>query len=220
MSSAAEASDRQGRRRFDAVHLWSTTVTGAAALGIALFNLVTLQADPQTDVTLPHVLRVAQGGEVWLYLQPTLSTRYRTETVEVIDGARLELRRTGAPPAEPVPAFYWDEIGSFDYNFDSNDLNYRRVADPAPLLVTQDKPQQPLMLFVAERWAFRPGRYEGELTLQRSGDRGDITHRLCVLVTAEAMDKFKAGGQRKHFDFRNDRPRPPGTPPDPSCYEH
>ncbi|WP_030299795.1 hypothetical protein [Streptomyces katrae] len=90
---------------------------------------------------------------MWLYLQPTMSTRHRTETVEVIDGARLELRRKGASPSEPAPAFYGSELGSFSYNVDSNDLSYQRIADPGPLLVTQDKPQQPLMVHVAERWS-------------------------------------------------------------------
>lgn len=59
-----------------------------------------------------------------------------------------------------MPAFYWNELGSYSYNYDSNDLNYQRIADPAPLLVTQDKPQQPPMVFTAEQWAFGPGRYE------------------------------------------------------------
>ncbi|MFI6006955.1 hypothetical protein ACIA98_42650 [Streptomyces sp. NPDC051366] len=220
MRSADQASQRQGHRRFDAVHLWSTTVTGAAALAIALYNLVTLQAEPKTDVTLPHVVRIAQGSEVWLYLQPTMSTRHRTETVEVIDGARLELRRKGASPSEPAPAFYWNELGSFSYNFDSNDLSYQRIADPGPLLVTQDKPQQPLMVHVAERWALRPGRYEGALTLQRSGGRGTITREFCIRITADAVAKFQSGGQRKFFEFRNDRPRTSSKSPDSSCYAH
>ncbi|MFG2341014.1 hypothetical protein [Streptomyces yangpuensis] len=218
MSSGDQASQRQGRRRFDAVHLWSTTVTGAAALGIALYSLVALKAGPETDVTLPHVVRIAQGNDVWLFLQPTMSTRHRTETVEVIDGARLELR--GKSPSGPLPAFYWDELGSFSYNFDSNDLSYQRIADPGPLLVTQDKPQQPLMVFVAEGWVFRPGRYEGELTLRRSGDRGTFTREFCILVTADVMAKFKSGGQRRYFEFRNDRPRASGEAPRSSCYEH
>ncbi|MFA7764366.1 hypothetical protein [Streptomyces sp. NRRL S-448] len=166
------------------------------------------------------MVRIAQGSEVRLYLQPTMSTRHRTETVEVIDGARLKVRGKDASPSKPVPAFYWDELGSFSYNVGSNDLTYQRIADPAPLLVTQDKPQQPLMLFVAERWAFRPGRYEGELTLQRSGGRGTITRGFCIHITADVAVKFQSGGQGRFFEFRNDRPRTSTESPDSSCYEH
>ncbi|MFF3728564.1 hypothetical protein ACFYYM_40175 [Streptomyces erythrochromogenes] len=219
MSSSDHTSPRQGRRRLDGVHLWSTTVTGAAALGIALFNLFALQAEPQTDVTLPQVVRIAQGSEVWLYLQPTMSTRHRTETVEIIDDARLQLHRTGASPSEPVAAFYWDEVGSLSYTYDTNDLTYQRIADPTPLLVTQDKPQQPLLVFTAERWAFRPGEYRGTLTLQRSGGRGTITRDLCIRITPTTVNTFRSGGQRKFFEFRAKRPHPTRETPTP-CYEH
>lgn len=43
-----------------------------------------------------YMVRIVQGSEVRLYLQPTMSTPHRTETVEVIDGARLKVRGEGA----------------------------------------------------------------------------------------------------------------------------
>lgn len=148
-----------------------------------------LQAEPKTDVTLPHVVRIARGSEARRYLQPTMSTRHRTETVEIIDGARLEVRGEGTSPSEPVPAFCWDELCSFSYNLDSNDLNYQRIADPAPLLVKQgDAPVLEL----------------------EDGSVGEVVQKAGpgVVVDAEALllDQ-EVGGGEAHLEAAGERDR-------------
>ncbi|MFJ3304971.1 hypothetical protein ACIPSA_17955 [Streptomyces sp. NPDC086549] len=38
-----------------------------------------MSTKPAVDVSLPHIVRIAQGKDTWLYFQPTLSTRVKTE---------------------------------------------------------------------------------------------------------------------------------------------
>ncbi|WP_405942802.1 hypothetical protein [Streptomyces sp. NBC_00207] len=209
------------RRRFDTAHLWVTTVTGLVALAISLYNFATLQRTPEIDVHLPHLVRIeprAPGNSVHVFLQPTISTRIRTEDVEVVTDARLELKP--ADPGVPTPAFYWNESGAWIYDFDANQVNYNRVADPTPLVVSQDKPQQPTILFHARDWAFRKGRYTGSLVLQRASSGTPVTKRFCIEVSDAALKTFSQAPERAFFELRNDVPGPgPGKKPAASdCY--
>ncbi|MFD9408711.1 hypothetical protein ACFWBN_17075 [Streptomyces sp. NPDC059989] len=77
MSGADPGTRRAGRRRFDAVHLWSTTVTGTVALGIALFKgTLTLHraggSDPIVesfclDISAQALESFRQGGQRTYY---------------------------------------------------------------------------------------------------------------------------------------------------------
>ncbi|MER6996179.1 hypothetical protein [Streptomyces sp. NPDC000410] len=205
-------------RRFDSAHLWVTTATGLVALAISLYNLAELQRKPDIDVTLPHIIRIAQGKDVWLYLQPTMSTRVRTQDVEVVMKAELRLRPTGAIAKSDEPEFFWDETGSWTYDFGKNSIFYRRDADPVPLLVSQDKPQQPTILFNAIGWNFRPGRYEGSLNLHRASESEPLVSRFCLEVSKESVKRFRSAGQRKQFSFRDDVPGSAGGSRSPGCY--
>ncbi|MFE6840362.1 hypothetical protein ACFVFI_36755 [Streptomyces sp. NPDC057705] len=207
------------RRRFDAAHLWVTTATGLVALGISLYNFATLQRTPEVDVHLPHLVRIeprAPGNSVHVFLQPTISTRIRTEDVEVVTDARLELKP--ADPGAPTPAFYWNESGTWIYDFDANQVNYNRVADPTPLVVSQDKPQQPTILFHAQDWAIRKGRYTGSLVLQRASSGTPVTKHFCVEVSDAALKAFSQAPERAFFELRNDVPGPGKKPAASDCY--
>ncbi|MET7295644.1 hypothetical protein ABZS79_26515 [Streptomyces griseoloalbus] len=203
-TSTPSPADGQPRRRFDLAHSWTNTVAGLAALALSAYNFIQLERDPDVDVSLPHIVRVAQGQDVWLYLQPTLSTRLETQKVEVVTEARLKMERSDGDGERS--AFFWDETGSFSYDADTKQLTYQRVADPSPLIVSRDKPQQPVMLFNAVGWNFAPGRYEGTLTLNRASGRSPLVSRFCVMVSDQAAASFKKVGQFTHRDFRDDVP--------------
>ncbi|MGW2045859.1 hypothetical protein ACWCPF_11825 [Streptomyces sp. NPDC001858] len=204
------------RRRFDLAHAWTNTVAGLAALALSAYNFVQLERDPDVDVALPHIVRVAQGNDVWLYLQPTLSTRLETQKVEVITGAELKVERADLNGTKP--SFFWDETGSFSYDPQAKGLNYQRVADPSPLVVSRDKPQQPVMLFNAVGWGFVTGRYEGTLTLTRGSGRSPLVSRFCLMISTEAAATFKEIGQFTHRDFRDDVPNTNGRGASKGCY--
>ncbi|MFB9464743.1 hypothetical protein [Streptomyces cinereospinus] len=122
------------------------------------------------------------------------------------------VRESGGPPA-----FFRDGTGSFSYEAKTRTLTCQRVADPSPLVVSRDRPQQPLTLFDAVGRNFAPGRYEGWPTLERASGRGPLTSRFCLLVAEEAFAKT---GQFVHRDFRDDVPAgraPDGATAD-GCY--
>ncbi|MEU3911428.1 MULTISPECIES: hypothetical protein [unclassified Streptomyces] len=192
-------------------------MVGVVALGLSIYNWQALQDEPAVDVALPHITRIAQGKDTWLYFQPTLSTRIKTERVEVITKVELELEPVAAPGKRPV--FFWDETGSFSYNAASHDLTYQRVADPSPLLVSQSAPQQPLLLFNAVGWNFAEGRYQGTLVLHRASGLKPLRKQFCLVISKDAVSIMRKADQYKFHDFRDDVPaiqwelRLPG-----SCY--
>ncbi|MFJ3728183.1 hypothetical protein ACIPYQ_37230 [Streptomyces sp. NPDC090045] len=205
---------RERRGRFEAVHLWASTAAGVVALGISLYNFSVLQRQPDIDVALPHLVRIeprAPGGNVHLFLQPTISSRVRTEDVEIVTDAELRLSPAGS--AGKAPQFYWDESGAWAYEHASNRLSYQRTSDPSPLVISQGSPQQPTILFNSHAWTIRPGRYDGVLVLHRASSPDAVEKRFCVTLSAEAVNTFTASAERTFFELRNDVPATPGP-----CY--
>ncbi|POX60918.1 hypothetical protein C3492_24855 [Streptomyces sp. Ru62] len=203
------------KKRFEQANAWIGTLVGVVALGLSVHNLLALQREPAVDVALPHIVRVAQGKDTWLYIQPTLSTRVKTDRVEVITQIDLQLRPTRAGTERPA-AFFWDETGSYSYSASAHQLTYQRVADPSPLLVSQSTPQQPLLLLNAVRWNFAEGRYEGELVFRRASGRKSLRKSFCLTISKNAVETMRSAGQYQHHDFRNDVP---GSDPEKTgCY--
>jgi hypothetical protein len=166
------------------------------------------------EVDLPHIARIHQANfGTELYFAPTLSSRVKTERVEVIKQVELQVRptKTGVRQEE----FFWDESGYFSFDDRSNDLTYQYQADPSPLLVSQSSPQQPGLLFTANKIAFSEGRYEGRLVLQRASGQAPLTKKFCLIITKDALSK----AQEDFLDFRDDLPDDAGgTGDSKSCY--
>ncbi len=192
------------KKRYELAQAWIGTLVGVVALGLSIYNLLAAQQEPAVEVALPHIVRIAQGKDTWLYLQPTLSTRVKTERVEVITQIELELRREGS--AGKPPTFFWDETGSFSYNAASHDLTYQRVADPSPLLVSQSAPQQPLLLFNALGWNLAEGWHRGTLVLHRASGLKPLRKRFCLFVSKDAVSIMRNASQYTFHDFRDDVP--------------
>ncbi|MFD6936902.1 hypothetical protein ACFWAP_12210 [Streptomyces goshikiensis] len=206
MSETSSPERHPRRRRFEQAHLWSSTVTGLVALGLSLYSFAALRRSPEIDVSLPHVLRISQEKDVWVILQPTMSSRLNTEDVEVVTDVRLALRPSGTTGVSPTPRFYWENNVSWKYDEQTGGLKHNPVSDPAPLVVSQSMPQQPVIHFIAAGWNFQPGRYEGTVTLSRASSRASITKRFCLNITEEDLGQFRSGGQFRQFEFRNDVP--------------
>ncbi|MFE9995934.1 hypothetical protein [Streptomyces avermitilis] len=191
-------------RRFDAAHMWISSVAALVALCLSLYNFVLVQRQPDTDVALPRIVRIAQGDEVWFYLQPTLSTRVETTQTEVI--TQVEPRTRAPGPGTRQPVFYWDESGTFTYDRTNHTLSYAWIADPSPLLVSRDKPQQPLMLFKTTGWKFGSGRYQGRLILHRASGRKPLTEDFCLMLSDDDAKTLRTRGQYTFSSFRDDAP--------------
>ncbi|MFJ4776956.1 hypothetical protein [Streptomyces sp. NPDC088762] len=192
------------KKRYEVAQAWVSTLVGVVALGLSVYNLLALQREPAVDVSLPHITRIAQGKDAWLYFQPTLSSRVKTERVEVITHVGLELKPV--TPGAGQPAFFWDETGSFSYDAAAHALTYQRVADPSPLLVGQSEPQQPLLLFNAVGWRFAEGRYEGSLVFHRASGLEPLRKGICLVVSKDAVAIMRRGAQYEFHDFRDDVP--------------
>ncbi|WP_406732208.1 hypothetical protein [Streptomyces sp. NBC_01794] len=209
MTDGGEGAATSRRILFDAVHKWSATAAAVVALALSAYNFADLQQQPRVDVTLPHLLRIGlYGKDTHFYVQPTVSSRIKTQDVEVIRDARFQLTPTGSISSSKRPNFYWKEVGAWDFDPVAEFISYRWSADPAPFIVSQDKPQQPTFLFQANSWSFQPGRYEGSLQLRRSADRNPLTNNFCLIISEKAVKEIRAGaGDQSIYFFRNDLPK-------------
>ncbi|WP_371565778.1 hypothetical protein [Streptomyces canus] len=206
-SSEGEAASR--RNVLDAVHKWAATAAAVVALALSAYNFADLQEQPKVDVTLPHLFRIGlDGADAHFYVQPTVSSRIKTQDVDVIRDAHLQLTPSGSISSSKRPDFYWKEVGVWDFDPVKEFISYRWSADPAPFIVSQDKPQQPTFLFQAGRWGFQPGRYEGSLKLRRTAERSPLTKKFCLIMSERAVKEIRSGAHdRSIYFFRNDLPK-------------
>ncbi|MFF8432130.1 hypothetical protein ACF07Y_44795 [Streptomyces sp. NPDC016566] len=160
VNGTGERATEPRRTRFDNVHKWSATLAAVAALAFSVYNFTELQKKPRIDVTLPHLFRTGpRDNGIAFEIQPTVSTRFKTQDVEVIRDARLQLNPVGSISSTKKPIFYWRETGKYEYDPTSDHINYQWASDPAPFVVSQDQPQQPTLNFWADNWTFQSGQY-------------------------------------------------------------
>lgn len=221
MEDAARGPVRSRRgRRFEAVHKWSATAAAVVALAISMYNFFELQRSPNVDVALPHLIRLEKVGHgVRLYVQPTLSTRFKSENVEVIRDARLKLIPTGPISSSKSPTFYWRQSVEWRYNPSTDTVNNNWSSDPAPFIVSQDKPQQPSFEFRAQNWMYKAGQYNGSLEMHRSADRAPLIKKFCLIISDSAVNELQ-NPQPSNLTirfFRNDLPQFASSA-SPGCY--
>lgn len=89
------------------MHTWAATLAAVVALALSIYNFTEVQKKPRIDVSLPHLLRTGpvDNGTVF-QIQPTVSTRFKTQDVEVIRDARLQLAPVGSISSQKKPIFY------------------------------------------------------------------------------------------------------------------
>ncbi|MEU1709466.1 hypothetical protein ABZ478_29585 [Streptomyces sp. NPDC005706] len=218
MNGTDERATGARRARFDSVHKWAATLAAVVALAFSIYNLAELQRKPRTDLTLPHLVRIGLRDDgIAFEIQPTVSTRFKAQDVEVIRDARLQMSPVGSISSLRKPIFYWREIGKYVLDPASDQLNYQWSSDPAPFIVSQDKPQQPTLNFWADNWTLQPGRYEGSLRLNRAGNGSPLTKDFCLIVSKKAADEFHGADQKQIFFFRDDLPKFHSSST-PGCY--
>ncbi|MGW6905599.1 hypothetical protein [Streptomyces sp. NPDC054940] len=222
MSDTGNAPTESHRRpSVEAVHKWSATIAGLIALAFSIYNFIELKREPEIDATAPHAISIGQPSKknTLLYIQPTVATRFKTQDVEVIRDARLRITPTGSISSSKKPDFYWFETGEWAYDIASDGISFRRTSDPAPFIVSQDKPQQPTLLFAAVGWIFQPGRYEISLELHRSSNHEPLTMNSCLTISKKAASVLHRGGVRGTYQFRDDQPGYGSGKNSSACYE-
>ncbi|MFI9614554.1 hypothetical protein ACIHCM_23305 [Streptomyces sp. NPDC052023] len=219
MANGGEGATTRPRGGFDAIHKWAATAAAVVALAISLYNLAELQREPKLDVTLPHLMRIGPAGKgTLIYFQPTVSTRFKSQDVEVISDARLRLNPTGSISSSESSNFYWQSNGVPKFDFESDEIRIEWSGDPAPFLVSQENPQQPMFQFQDGSWVLQPGRYEGFIQLSRSGNRKPLTQDFCLIVSKKAVDEMRGGDERGIYFFRNDLPKFTSSSKYSHCY--
>ncbi|MFD8764100.1 hypothetical protein [Streptomyces mirabilis] len=202
------------------MHKWSATAAAVVALAISLYTFFELQRSPNVDVALPHLIRLEKAGHgVRLYLQPTMSTMFKSDKVAVIRDARLKLVPTGSISSLKRPAFYWRQSVEWRYDSTTGTVNNNWSGDPAPFFVSQDKPQQPAFEFRAQNWMYQAGQYDGSLELRRSADRTPLIKKFCLIISEAAANELEnpqPASLAIRF-FRNDLPNF-ASAPFPGCY--
>ncbi|RPF33621.1 hypothetical protein [Streptomyces sp. TLI_185] len=219
MNGTNEGATESQRVRFDSVHKWAATLAAVVALAFSIYNFAEIQKKPKIDLTLPHLLRTGTVDHgIAFEIQPTVSTRFKTQDVEVIRDARLQLTPVGSISSSRKPTFYWHENGTYVYDAASDQINYHWVSDPAPFIVSQDKPQQPTLNFWADNWTFKPGRYEGSLQLSRSESHSPLIKKFCLIVSKGAVNEIHGSTSREIFFFRDDLPKFHASSKSKDCY--
>ncbi|NBE50369.1 hypothetical protein [Streptomyces boluensis] len=179
-----------------------------AALVLSVLNLVILQKDARLDVALPAILRIGGDPDYTLvWLQPTLSTTQNSDRVKMASTLKLTLHRQSAGGAEESPQFIWDESGKWEYDPPTGGLAYVPAADPAPMVVHRDTPKSPVARFIAKRWSFSPGRYEGRLEVHRPEGGKPLMANFCLYLSDGDVQTLQDPANRTRlYMFRNDDP--------------
>lgn len=146
-----------------AIHTWGSFAISLVSLLIAVNAYAQATREPQVMLIMPDVVRVAQGedyGFAYLYVQPAFVNTAKNDRVEVIRTMTLVVERVGdGSTTEPV-SFSWAEQATFEYDQVTGELNYRWLADAAPLVVSPDRAQTPICVFNGPPgWYFEPGTY-------------------------------------------------------------
>ncbi|MEU9037719.1 hypothetical protein AB0D45_22840 [Streptomyces sp. NPDC048352] len=196
------------KQRLRTGHTWVASVASVVALAFSGYNFSQLQEDPRIDLTLPKVLRLEYDPTgISLFRQPTVSTRFDTEDVEMVTDLRLTMRRTGGK--SPSPDFYWARTVKWLFKPGAGgkgEIVYEFLADPAPFTVTQTQPQQHSIRFRTNNWNLSPGTYEGTLSVHRASTRAPVEQTFCLVLRPPDVTLLKNPSQEGWYEFRRDVP--------------
>jgi len=200
-----------------------TALTAVAALILSLISTVQLNHRPQISLTIPSVLRIAQARlpqgdtRVEVNIQPTFAVYEKTDLTGVITSLRLNM----IPPSplnSPPPHFVWEDIIEYDYDITTGGTKGKIISDPGPIIVTQDKPQSPMLRFIANQALLQSGRWRATLTAERAG-QPPLVSEFCVDVSDHMMSAVAPQGTPNTlgaFILRNDQSSPSAQTP--NCY--
>jgi hypothetical protein len=134
---------------------WARGISGTALvlsiLSLFFFDVPERYLLPAVELIMPPEARLAQiqnkpGSEVYsvrVYLQPAFVSTGRSQRVAVLKSVNLFVQREG----EPQKKFWLDGIGSFADNPAGRGLTFTYERGAAPLVATQDTPENNVLVF-------------------------------------------------------------------------
>ncbi|MEU5152136.1 hypothetical protein AB0G42_33790 [Streptomyces yangpuensis] len=149
---------------------------------------------------------IETGDQTSVFIQPSVSTRFDTEDVEMVTHVRLRLRLQAGGPE---PEFYWQQNVRWWVNRshkanDKTSIWYEFISDPAPFMVTKSDVKQPVMMFTTAGWDMRPGRFEGTLTVERASSTSPVERRFCLVLEQEDITTLRRDDG--WYEWRTDVP--------------
>ncbi|MEW2588588.1 hypothetical protein [Streptomyces virginiae] len=199
------------RQRFRTGHTWIASIASVTALVFSVHNFLEAREGPQTMVALPLSLKMIRSGNATsLFLQPTVSTRFDTEDVEMVTDVQVHLR---PKTTRGRPKFFWEQNVQWWVKradkasakiVDKTSVWYEFASDPTPFVVTQSDPKQPVMQFTAYGWTLEPDRFEGTLTVERASTRKPIRRSFCLVLRSEDITNLMKGDG--WYEWRKDVP--------------
>jgi hypothetical protein len=207
-------SRRSWRRRAEVITAILTGLTAVAALILSLISTVRLNRRADMSLTMPSVLRVAQGylrgsTQVQLSIQPTFTVYEKTDITSVVASVHLHMTPPSQNNSAP-PYFFWADI--IEYAPNTSSMNV--LSDPVPIVVTQDKPQALMMRFIAMSTLLKEGRWNGTITVERQG-QSSLVRQFCIDIPADTIPTQP--GAFNTVMFRNDDLLVPSTQTS-NCY--
>jgi hypothetical protein len=193
-------------------------VISLGALGVSWLSYEHVTATPQIDVSLPKIVRLVNQPKsainsqfLAVIVQPTYTLLEKTDKTAIITNMSLAVR---PPPGAPSPSTVaWMSVHDPAIPTDTRHFD----EDPAPIVVAQDRPQAPHLLFAVYGIdPVTPGIWNFTLTA-RSVDGQVLTRGFCVDVApnwASFIGRSNLASDPIPI-FRNDL----GDKPNPSgCY--
>ena len=186
---------------FERIQTFTGIVTGIAALTLSIMNWIQLNHRPSVTMTMPSLIRISQGTDYAnVYLQPTFTVAEKTDLTGIVSWVRLEVEPLAGSAAPPAPRLFWEETVDFVYNAQSGEADYRYLSDPAPIVVTQDKPQLPYILFESDR-PFGAGDWQWRVIAERQ-HQTPLVAEMCVHLSTEDVTQLKEQGLARYLVFR------------------
>ncbi|MFE9842810.1 hypothetical protein [Streptomyces goshikiensis] len=207
MTGLTKPGPSRRRLRAQTLHPWINSLAATAALVISYLTYSALPPkEPDTEVALPRVIKVHwYEGLTSLFIQPTVSTRFDTKNVELVNDLTLSLQPDSVPRV--APQFKWHQTVKWLYREDRETIWWEFLSDPGPFMVTQEEPKQPSVEFIAEGWHPTPGRYTGTLTVHRAGQRDPLAKEFCLVFTPHNIAELRNRKEETAPDeFRSDTP--------------
>jgi hypothetical protein len=192
-------SDKSGQGRWSLILIEGVTaVMAAAAFILSFYNLMEANRTPEMDITMPTYLRLTKYKTAsTLVIQPTFTVRKTSNLTGVVSTVRLEVE----PQQNVSPHFRWDDVIRYvDDNKGTHYLNWLYVADPAPLIVTPDRPRNDHLRFLSDE-GLPVGTWTIHLIAERVGEK-PLEASFCVTLTVKDVQRMKdnMGG---YLNFRN-----------------
>jgi hypothetical protein len=198
----ADSSDKDrstDRSRLSRILEVVTAVIALGAFLLSVYNWIEANQTPQLNVAMPKLVRLTQHSDGYtLAIQPTFAVIKKSDATNVVSSVRLEVESKG----DVSPHFRWiDVVRYIDSDSQTHVPRWQYLADPAPIVVTLDRPRNDHLRFASAQ-PLPAGTWTMRLIVERVGQK-PLEQSFCLSLT-----KIDVQSMRDHvgsyYVFRND----------------